>query len=431
MMIRPAPTRRFFLKSAASMAATVAAARIALPGGAWAATAAPEVTGATLGYIALTDSAPLIIAQEKGFYAAHGLPDMKIEKQASWGATRDNMQLGSSGGGIDGGHILRPKVHLYATGSVMQNNQPLPMYNLLSLNEQCQGISVTQAYADSGVGLDASPLKEIWAARRAAGQEIPVAQTFPGGTHDLWMRYWLAAGGIDPTSECDLIVVPPPQMVANMKVGNMEAFCVGEPWNEQLVNQRIGFTACTTGEIWQNHPEKVLGMRADWVDANPNATRAILMAVMEAQIWCDDAANKDEMAQILSKRQWYNVPVKDIAARLKGEINYGNGREENRPDLSMRFWGENGSTSFPWKSLDSWFITENKRWGYLPGDLDTAALVGQTNRSDLWLEAATALGLDTADKSDSRGVENFFDGISFDPADPEAYLAAQSIKAMA
>ena len=207
---------------------------------------------------------------------------------------------------------------MYSAGTVTQNNQPLPMYNLLQLNEQCQGISVTQAYADSGVGLDSAPLKEIWAARRAAGQEIPVAMTFPGGTHDLWIRYWLAAGGIDPTTECDLIVVPPPQMVANMKVGNMEAFCVGEPWNEQLVNQGIGFTACTTGEIWSNHPEKVLGMRADWVDANPNATRAILMAVMEAQMWCEEAANKDEMAQILSKRQWYNVPVADIAARIKG-----------------------------------------------------------------------------------------------------------------
>jgi nitrate/nitrite transport system substrate-binding protein len=424
-------TRRNFLKSATGLAATVAAARALLPGGAWAATAAPEVAGTRLGYIALTDSAPLIIAQEKGFFASHGLTEMAIEKQASWGATRDNMALGSANGGIDGGHILRPKVHLYSTGKVMQNGIPLPMYNLLGLNEQCQGISVTQAYAETGVGLDSSPLKEVFAAKRAAGAEIPVAMTFPGGTHDLWMRYWLAAGGIDPTKDVDLIVVPPPQMVANMKVGNMEAFCVGEPWNEQLVNQGIGFTACTTGEVWKNHPEKVLGMRADWVDANPNAAKAIVMAVIEAQIWCEDAANKDEMAQILSGRQWYNVPVKDIAARIKGEINYGNGRQETRPDLAMRFWGENGSASFPWKSLDSWFITENKRWGYLPGDLDAAALIGQTNRSDLWLAAAAELGLDVSGLGDSRGVETFFDGKSFDPANPQAYLDSLSIKAMA
>jgi nitrate/nitrite transport system substrate-binding protein len=424
------PTRRSFLKSGIGVAASVAAARIALPGGAWAATPTPEVTGAKLGYIALTDSAPLIIALEKGFFAKHGMPDVLVEKQASWGATRDNMALGSAAGGIDGGHILRPKVHLYATGKVMQNNQPLPMYTLLNLNEDCQGLSVAQAYADTGVGLDSSPLREVFAAKRAAGAEVPVAMTFPGGTHDLWMRYWLAAGGIDPTKDVDLIVVPPPQMVANMKVGNMEAFCVGEPWNEQLVNQGIGFTAATTGELWAHHPEKVLGMRADWVDANPNATVALMMAVMEAQIWCDDAGNKDEMAEIIGRRQWYNVPVQDIIGRIKGEINYGNGRKVSEPALAMKFW-RGGATSFPWKSLDAWFITENKRWGYLPGDLDTSALVSATNRSDLWLQAAAGLGIDTSGFGDSRGVETFFDGKSFDPANPDAYLDSLSIKAMA
>jgi nitrate/nitrite transport system substrate-binding protein len=424
------PTRRSLLKSAASLAATALAARALLPGGAYAATTMPEVPGAKLGFIALTDSAPLIIAQEKGFFAKHGMTEMLIEKQASWGATRDNMALGAAGGGIDGGHILRPKTHLYATGKVMQNNVALPMYTLLGLNEQSQGISVAQAYADSGVGLDSAPLKDIFAAKRAAGTEVPVAVTFPGGTHDLWMRYWLAAGGIDPTKDVDLIVVPPPQMVANMKVGNMEAFCVGEPWNAQLVNQGIGFTAATTGELWLNHPEKILGMRADWVDANPIATKAIMMAVMEAQMWCDDPANKDEMAGIVSGRQWYKVPVEDIVGRIKGDIDYGNGRVETRPDLAMRFWGEDGSASYPWKSLDTWFVTENKRWGILPGDLDTAALVNQTNRSDLWTEAAKEIGIDTAAFTDSRGVETFFDGKTFDPANPQAYLDSQSIKAM-
>jgi hypothetical protein len=240
------------------------------------------------------------------------------------------------------------------------------------------------------------------------------------------MRCWLAAGGIDPTKDVDLIVVPLPQMVANMKVGNMEAIRVGEPWNEQLVNQGIGFTATTTTEIWANHPEKVLGMRADWVDANPNATIALMMA----QIWCDDAANKDEMAAIVGRRQWYDVPVADISGRIKGDVNYGNGRTVSDPALAMKFW-RGGAASFPWKSLDTWFITENKRWGYLPGDLDTAAVVGATNRSDLWLQAAAGLGIDTAAFGDSRGVETFFDGKTFDPANPDAYLDSLSIKAMA
>ncbi len=117
--------------------------------------------------------------------------------------------------------------------------------------------------------LDAGKLKEAFAKKKAGGKEVRAAMTYPGGTHDLWIRYWLASGGIDPDRDISTIVVPPPQMVANMKVGNMDCFCVGEPWNEQLVNQNIGFTALTTGELWFNHPEKSLGMRADWVDANP------------------------------------------------------------------------------------------------------------------------------------------------------------------
>lgn len=423
-------SRRSFLRASSGAAATVAAARALLPGGAFAAAPGPEVTGATLGYIALTDAAPLIIAQEKGFFARHGMTEMQIVKQASWGATRDNMALGSAGGGIDGAHILRPKIALYTLGTVMQNNQPTPMYNLLSLNADCQGISVAQAYADTGVGLDSSPLREVFAARRAAGGEVTAAMTFPGGTHDLWLRYWLAAGGINPMTDVNLIVVPPPQMVANMRVGTMDCFCVGEPWNEQLVNQGIGFTAATTGEIWRHHPEKVLGMRADWVDAHPNATRAILMAVMEAQMWCEDMANKEELAGIVGRRQWFNVPPADIIGRLRGDVNYGNGRVETATGLEMKFWGENGRISYPWPSLDLWFVTENIRWGYLPADLDMRAVVNRTNRADLWLEAASELGIDTRDFGPSRGVETFFDGKVFDPADPGAYLASLAITAL-
>jgi nitrate/nitrite transport system substrate-binding protein len=424
-------SRRSLLKNtsaAVGTAALMSAVKAAFPGGAFAQAAGPEVKGTKLGYIALTDASPLVIAKEKGFFAKHGLPDMDIAKQASWGAMRDNMALGLKANGIDGGHILRPKTHLYSTGKVMQNGQPLPMYTLLNLNEDCQAISVANEFKDLKVGTDASPLKVAFEAKKAAGKEVKVAMTFPGGTHDLWLRYWLAAGGIDPDKDVSTIVVPPPQMVANMKVGTMDAFCVGEPWNEQLVNQDIGYTAATTGELWFKHPEKVLGMRADWVDANPKATLAIMMAVMEAQQWCEKAENKAEMAEIVGRRQWFNVPVTDIIGRIKGDINYGRGRTVAGSNLLMKFWGENGSVSYPWKSLDSWFITENMRWGKFAPDTDVKALVAKTNRSDLWLEAAKSLGVANAPSGDSRGLEKFFDGKVFDPADPMAYLKSLSIK---
>jgi nitrate/nitrite transport system substrate-binding protein len=423
--------RRAFLQQSAATAGTAAlfsAIKATFPGGAFAQGAGPEVKGTRLGYIALTDAAPLVIAKEKGLFAKYGLPDMDIAKQASWGATRDNMALGTAANGIDGGHILRPKTHLYATGKVMQNGQPLPMYTLLNLNEDCQGISVSNEFKDLKAGTDASPLKAAFEKKKAAGKEVKVAMTFPGGTHDLWLRYWLAAGGIDPDKDVSTIVVPPPQMVANMKVGTMDAFCVGEPWNEQLVNQDIGYTAATTGELWFKHPEKALGMRADWVDANPKATLAIMMAVMEAQQWCEKSENKVDMAEIVGRRQWFNVPVADIIGRIKGDINYGLGRTVQGSNLLMKFWGENGAVSYPWKSLDAWFVTENIRWGKFAADTDIKALVGKTNRSDLWLEAAKTLGVANPPSGDSRGIEKFFDGKVFDPADPAAYLKSLSIK---
>jgi ABC-type nitrate/sulfonate/bicarbonate transport system substrate-binding protein len=229
----------------------------------------------------------------------------------------------------------------------MQNGQPLPMYTLLNLNEDGQAISVSNEYKDLNVQKDSSPLKQAFERKKAAGKELTAAMTFPGGTHDLWIRYWLAAGGIDPDTDIKVITVPPPQMVANMKVGTMDCFCVGEPWNEQLVNQNIGYTALTTGELWFKHPEKILGMRADFVDANPKATQAILMAVMEAQIWADKMENRQELAEIVGRRQWFNVPVGDINKRLLGDINYGNGREVKGTNLYMKFWGEGGDPPIP------------------------------------------------------------------------------------
>jgi nitrate/nitrite transport system substrate-binding protein len=419
-------SRRTILKTTAT-AALVTAVRTAFPSGAFAATTEPEVKGAKIGFIALTDAAPLIIAAEKGLFAKHGMPDVEVLKQASWGATRDNLVLGGASNGIDGAHILTPMPYLMHTGKVTQNNVPVPMTILARLNLDSQGISVAKEYAETGVQLDASKLKAAFEKKKAEGKEIKAAMTFPGGTHDLWIRYWLAAGGIDPDKDVSTIVVPPPQMVANMKVGNMDVFCVGEPWNEQLVNQGIGFTACTTGELWKGHPEKALGMRADWVEKNPNATKALLMAVMEAQQWCDEMANKEEMSAILGKRQWFNVPPKDVLGRLKGNINYGNGRVLENTGLQMKFWQDHAS--YPFRSHDSWFIAENIRWGKFAPDTDVKALVAKVNREDIWRAAAKNLGVADLPASTSRGKETFFDGKVFDPENPSAYLESLSIKA--
>ncbi len=324
------PTRR---QAILATAALLAAARTAAPRGAFAqAPTVPEVRRATLGYIALTDAAPLIIAKEKGFYARHGMPDVEVSKQASWGATRDNLVLGGERGGIDGAHILTPMPYLMHTGRITQNSQPVPMALLARLNTNGQAISVAAKHMTRGAKLDSSPLKAVLTL------DSKVAMTFRCGTHDLWLRYWLAAGGIDPDRDVQTIVVPPPQMVANMKVGTMDAFCVGEPWNDQLVNQKLGYSALTTGELWADHPEKSLAMRADWVERHPNAAVALTAAVIEAARWCDEAANKAEMCAILGRRAWFNVPVADILPRAQGAIDYGDDRRVENSPFAMKYF---------------------------------------------------------------------------------------------
>jgi nitrate/nitrite transport system substrate-binding protein len=422
-------SRRQLLKATGGTAALLAAAKLNFPAGAFAQGAGPEVTKAMLGFIALSDAGPLFVAKDKGLFAKYGMPDVEVAKQASWGTTRDNLVLGSEGNGIDGAHILTPMPYLISAGKVTQNNVPTPMYILARLNLDAQCISVAKEYADLKVGVDASPLKAVFEQKKAAGKSVKVAMTFPGGTHDLWLRYWLAAGGIDPDKDVETITVPPPQMVANMKVGTMDAFCVGEPWPGQLVHQGIGYTAINTGEVWSKHPEKSLGMRAAWVDKNPKAAKAILMAVMEAQQWADKMENKDELATIMGKRQWINCPVEDIADRAKGKFNYGIPGKvvENSPHI-MKYWRD--FASYPFQSHDLWFMTEDIRWGKYEAGFDSKALIGKVNREDMWRDAAKTLGVAAADipASTSRGKETFFDGKVFDPENPAAYLKSLSIK---
>ncbi len=423
--------RRDFLKkslTAVGGAAVMGALPVGLSSLAWAAPAALETTSAKLGFIALTDAAPLFVAAEKGLFAKYGMTKVEVLKQSSWGTTRDNLVLGSQSNGIDGAHILSPMPYLISTGAVTANNIPTPMYILARLNLAGQCISVGAEYASLKVGTDATEFKAALAAKKASGKAVNAAMTFPGGTHDLWIRYWLSAAGIDPTKDISTIVVPPAQMVANMKVGSMDTFCVCEPWNMQLINQKIGYTANTTGELWHNHPEKAFAMRADYVDKNPKATQALLMAVMEAQQWCEKPENREEVAKICSSRRWINAPYNDIIDRVKGRFDYGTGKVVENSPHTMRYWAD--QASYPFRSHDLWFLTEDIRWGYLPADLDTKSLIDKVNREDLWRAAAASLGVAASDipAASSRGKETFFDGKVFDPENPQAYLDSLAIK---
>jgi bicarbonate transport system substrate-binding protein len=399
----------------------------------------PETTKVKLGYIPIVESAPLIIAKEKGFFAKYGMPDVELAKQASWGSARDNVVTGSAGGGIDGGQWQMPMPHLITEGLITTGNQKIPMYVLCQLITNGNGIAIAEKHRGKGIGLKLDGAKGLITQLKGSPTPFTAAFTFQQANQDLWIRYWLAASGIDPDADVKLVTVSAAQTVANMKTGIMDAFSTGDPWPYRIVSDKIGFMAALTAEIWKDHPEEYLAMRADWVDKNPKATKAILKGIMEAQQWLDKFENRKEASEILAARDYFNLPAAILVDTFQGNYDMGE-RKISDKSLAAYYWkDQKGSVSYPYKSHDLWFITESVRWGFLPKDyLDNGAakakaLVDKVNKENIWKEAAKEMGIAAADipTATSRGVETFFDGIKFDPEKPEEYLKSLKIKKVA
>jgi bicarbonate transport system substrate-binding protein len=393
----------------------------------------PETTKVNLGYIPIVEAAPLIIAQEKGFFAKYGMTDVNLAKQASWGSMRDNTEIGSAGGGVDGGQYQMPMPHLITEGVITKGNQKIRMYLLAQLITHGNGIALANKHKGQGLGTKINTGKSVFDKLNSAKTPFTAAQTFPAVNQDFWIRYWLAANGINPDTDIKLLTVPAAQTVANMKTGTMDAFSTGDPWPYRIVTDKIGFLATLTAQMWKNHPEEYLALRADWVDKNPKATKALLKGVMEAQQWLDNFDNRKEAAEILAGRNYFNLPVEVLMDPFMGKYDMGDGRVIDDKKMAAYYWkDEKGSVSYPYKSHDLWFITESVRWGFLPKDYLSKAkeIIDKVNREDIWKEAAKEAGISEADipTSTSRGVEEFFDGVKFDPEKPEEYLKSLKIK---
>ncbi|GBG15967.1 nitrate/nitrite transport system substrate-binding protein [Novimethylophilus kurashikiensis] len=411
------PQRRNFIRM--SVAAMGASAMMGLVPeevrtSAWAAGKdTPEKTEVKIGFIPLTDCAPIVVAAEMGFDKKYGIKIVP-SKEASWAGVRDKVVNGE----LDAAHVLYGLVYGVQQGI---GGPQKDMAVLMTLNHNGQGITLSNQVREKGV-TDGNSLKRLI---DNENRDYTFAQTFPTGTHAMWLYYWLATYGINPMKDVKTIVVPPPQMVANMRVGNMDGFCVGEPWNARAIFDKIGYTVATSQDIWAGHPEKVLGTTAEFVQKHPNTARAMIMAVLDACRYIDATANRASVAKLISSKSYVNAPEEVIAGRFVGSYDNGNGKKWQDPNY-MKFF-EDGKVTFPYLSDGMWFLTQHKRWGMLKTDPDYLAVAKKVNQIDLYTEAAGQLKI--AVPKDAMRSSKFIDGTVWDGKDPKAYAAGFKIKA--
>ncbi|MFI5445069.1 CmpA/NrtA family ABC transporter substrate-binding protein [Polaromonas sp. UC242_47] len=374
---------------------------------------APEKKEVRIGFIPLTDCASVVMASVLGIDKKYGVKIIPT-KEASWAGVRDKLVNGE----LDFAHVLYGLVYGVHMGTAGPKKD---MAVLMNLNNNGQAITLSKKIADKGA-VDGPSLAKLM---KTDKREYTFAQTFPTGTHAMWLYYWLASAGINPFQDARAIVVPPPQMVANMRVGNMDGFCVGEPWGHRAIMDGIGITAVTTQDIWKDHPEKVLGTSADFVKKNPNTARAVTAAILEAGRWIDASlSNKMKMAETVADKSYVNTSVDAINQRILGRYQNGLGKTWDDPNY-MKFYND-GAVNFPYLSDGMWFLTQHKRWGLIKEHPDYLALAKQINHIDIYKDAASASK--TPVPKDVLRTSKMMDGVVWDGKDPKKYADGFKIK---
>ena len=409
--------RRAFL-SRSAVAAGAAALFGGLPRG-WVgsvyASDAPETAKLRCGIIALTDCSPFVVGAEKGFFKKYGV-EVTIAKGANWAAIRDSLSSGDN----QMTHMLIGMPIASTMGLLGSPKKPMVIPWLVNRNGQA--ITLKSEW-NGKVGADPKAIKPFVDKAKSLGEPLTFAMTFPPGTHAMWMRYYLGAGGINPDKDVSLITVPPAQMVANMKVGKMDGFCVGEPWNARSIADKIGFTSVTTQDLWKDHPEKVCAFTAEFAEKNPKTVKAVLKGLHDTSVWLDDLNNRPEQCDIVSKPNYINCQKEIILGRLQGKMDYGDGRTL-QDEFYMHFSKRN--CNFPQPSYAKWWLTQFRRWGMVTGKPDYDGVAQQVMRGDIYTEAMKEIGVTDRTQDDS-GWE-MFDGVKFDPkGDLEAYAKSFAV----
>ena len=411
-LLKPSLSRRAVLQTAAVGAIGISPALRSVVYAAG--SDAPEKTEVKIGFIPLTDCASIVMASVLGIDKKYGVKIVP-SKESSWASIRDKVMSGEN----DLTHMLYGQaygVHLGVGGAKKD------MAVLMTLNQNGQAITLSKKLADKGA-VDGPSLAKLMASEK---REYTFAQTFPTGTHAMWLYYWLASNGINPIKDAKVITVPPPQMVANMRVGNMDGFCVGEPWNHRAIIDGIGVTAQTTQDIWRDHPEKVLATTGDFAKLNPNTCRAVTAAILEASRWIDAGLqNKNKMAETIADKSYVNTSVDAINQRILGRYQNGMGKTWDDPNF-MKFFSD-GAVNFPYLSDGMWFLTQHKRWGLLKDHPDYLAVAKQINQIDIYKQAAAASK--TPLPKDVMRTSKLIDGVVWDGKDPKKYADSFAIKA--
>ncbi len=427
--------------------------KTAAPGAAPVALGAVEKPSLKLGFIKLTDMAPLAIAKEKGFFAEEGL-NVALEPQANWKVLLD----GVIGGQLDAAHMLagQPIAATIGLGTKADLIAPLS----LDLNGNAITVSnriwaqIEPALPKGADGkpthpISASALRPVVDRFWSEGKPLKFGMVFPVSTHNYELRYWLAAGGIHPGfylpgdvagttgADIQLSVTPPPQMPATLEAGTIEGYCVGEPWNQAAVKKKIGVPIITDHDIWARNPEKVLGMTKAFAAQYPATTTALIRAIIKAQQWLDAGAgaNRAEAVQILARPNYVGADADVIAASMTGQFTYAPGDTRPAPEFNIFF---DDFAGYPYASDAVWYLTQMRRWGQIAQDhpdqwyIDTAKAV---YRADLYTAAAASLvaqGIIPATSVPTtdgfKGVQTgFIDGVAYDGRAPNAYLAKFAI----
>jgi nitrate/nitrite transport system substrate-binding protein len=408
--------RRSFIKQSAATAISVAGAQSVANLAYAAGSDAPEKKEVRIGFIPLTDCASVVMAAVNKFDEKYGIR-IVASKEASWAAVRDKLINGE----LDAAHVLYGLVYGVHLGI---GGPKKDMAVLMTINNNGQAITLSRKLAEKGA-VDGPSLAKVLSADK---REYTFAQTFPTGTHAMWLYYWLAATGINPMTDTKVITVPPPQMVANMRVGNMDGYCVGEPWGHRAIADGIGITAVTTQDIWKDHPEKVLGTTAEFVQKYPNTARAMTAAVIDAGRWIDTSlSNRLKMAEVIADKSYVNTSVDVINQRILGRYQNGLGKTWDDPNY-MKFYSD-GAVTFPYLSDGMWFLTQHRRWGLLKSDVDYLAIAKQVNQIELYTQAATLAKAQIA--KDPMRTSKLIDGVVWDGKQPAQYAATFKIRGVA